>query len=338
MAMWSRRMLALTGNVRYADVMERVIYNGGLSPVGLDGQSFFYCNPLKWTGKTKDLSQHHTAQRWAIHGCFCCPPQMARTLAKLGGWAYDVSDDGVWVHLYGGNRLTTKLPDGTPIGLIQETEYPWGGRVQVKLERVPLREMTIMLRIPGWANGASIKVNGKPSDLPIQAGTYARLRRQWSARDVIELELPTETQFIEAHPKAANLANKVAVMRGPLVYCAEFPLTDDGKRVWDEGVFMPENAELTARFDENLLGGVVALDGKALTFKGRDQYAHDTSQEPAPESTDWPEKLYRPFRPRELPTPTSGTVEITLIPYFAWANRGESLMEVWIPLARAEGR
>jgi DUF1680 family protein len=123
-----------------------------------------------------------------------------------------------------------------------------------------------------------------------------------------------------------------------LVYCAEFPLADDGKRIWDEGVFMPENAELTARFDENLLGGVLALDGKALTFKGRDQYTQETSQEPARESADWPEKLYRPFRPRELPPPTSNTVEITLIPYFAWANRGESLMEVWIPLARAEGR
>jgi DUF1680 family protein len=195
--------------------------------------------------------------------------------------------------------------------------------------------MAVMLRIPRWADGASIRVNGEPVTEPIRAGTYARVRRQWSTNDVIDLELPMETQLIEAHPSATDLANMVAVMRGPLVYCAEFPLSDDGKQIWSEGVFLPENVQLAPRFDGDLLGGVLTLHAAALTYKGRDQFVKETSQAPPPGSVEWQDELYRPFQPRQLEPPTAGTVDITLIPYFAWANRGESLMEVWIPLARA---
>jgi DUF1680 family protein len=332
--MWNWRMLGLTGDAKYADVMELVLYNSGLSPVGIDGKGFFYCNPLKWTGWTEDLSKHHTAQRWSVHGCFCCPPQVIRTIAKLRGWVYGTSDDTVWVHLYGGNSLCTQLPDGAQVCLNQQTAYPWDGQVQIKLQRVPDREMAVMLRIPRWANGASIKVNGEAVTEPIEPGTYARLHRRWSAGDVIELELPMETQLIEAHPGATMLADNVAVMRGPLVYCAEFPLSEDGKRIWNDGVFLPENMRLTPRFEENLLGGVLVLRGTALTHEGRDRFVKETGQTPPPDSGQWQGELYRPLRPRPLKSPTAGMVGVTLIPYFAWANRGESLMEVWIPLAR----
>jgi len=333
-AMWNWRLLGLTGDAKHADVMELVLYNSGLSPVAVDGKGFFYCNPLKWTGWADDLSKHHTPQRWSVHGCFCCPPQVIRTIAKLRGWVYGVSDDTVWVNLYGGNRLTTELPDGADIRLSQETAYPWDGQVKIELRQVPDRELADLLRVPRWANGASIVVNGEPSPEPVSAGTYARLHRRWSAGDVIELQLPMETRLIEAHPKAANLADKVAVMRGPVVYCAEFPLAEGGKQVWDEGVFLPENTKLTPEFDDKLLGGVVALHTTALTHKGRNQFVKETAPAPSPKPAEWPEQLYRPSRPRELKPPTTGTVKVTLIPYFAWANRGQSLMEVWIPLAR----
>jgi DUF1680 family protein len=334
-AMWNWRLLGLTGDAKYADVMELVLYNSGLSPVGIDGKGFFYCNPLKWTGWTEDLSKHHTPQRWSVHGCFCCPPQVIRTIAKLRGWVYGISDDALWVNLYGGNCLTTELPGGSEICLTQETAYPWDGRVKIKLRRVPDREMALMLRIPRWATGASITVNGQPAAVPIRVGSYARVHRRWSARDVIELQFPMETQLIEAHPAAANLANKVAVKRGPVVYCAEFPLSEDGQKVWNDGVFLPENVRLAPQYDENLLGGVIALQGNALTYEGRDQFVKETSRMAPPQSADWQDGLYRRFRPRRLKPPNGGTVDVMLIPYFAWANRGESLMEVWIPLARA---
>jgi DUF1680 family protein len=333
-AMWNWRMLALTGDAKYADVMELVLYNSGLSPVSVDGKGFFYCNPLTWTGWTQDLSKHHTPQRWSVHGCFCCPPQVIRTIAKLRGWTYSLSRDAVWVHLYGGNKLTTELPDAGEVRLSQETAYPWDGRVKIILHQVPEQELAVMLRIPRWASGANIRINGESVAGPVEPGTYVRLHRRWSAGDAIELDLPMETRLIEAHPGAANLSNKVAVMRGPVVYCAEFPLAQDGQRTWNEGVFLPENVELTARFDKQLLGGLVALHGQALTYEGRDRFVTQNSQTPPADAAEWSDELYRPFQPRQLEQPTAGTVDVTLIPYFAWANRGQSLMEVWIPLAK----
>jgi len=124
-------MLALSGEARYADVVERVLYNSALSAIGTDGKGFFYCNPLEWTGDRTGLSKHHTPERWSVHGCFCCPPQVVRTLAKVHEWAYGLSDDAVWVNLYGGSVLETRLPAGGRVKLEQRTEYPWGGRVRI---------------------------------------------------------------------------------------------------------------------------------------------------------------------------------------------------------------
>jgi hypothetical protein len=334
-AMWNWRMLALTGHAKYADVMERVLYNSMLSAVAADGKGFFYANPLKWDGRTDGLSHHHTPVRWATHGCFCCPPQVIRTITKLHGWAYGVSEEGVWVHLYGGNELRTELPGGPAIRLAQQTDYPWDGHVKITVHEAPPTELALMLRIPGWAEHASVTVNGKATERAARPGTYAKLIRAWSAGDVIELDLPMKVRLVEAHPGAENLRGKVAVMRGPVVYCAEFPLREDGKRIWQEGVFLPENARLAPRFREDFLGGIVVLEGKALTFRGRDRFVEQTAGVPAADQRgDWADRLYRPVPPRDLPPPEGDTVDIALIPYYAWANRGESMMEVWIPLAR----
>ncbi|HUT91319.1 MAG TPA: glycoside hydrolase family 127 protein [Thermoguttaceae bacterium] len=334
-AMWSRRMLGLTGEAKYADLMELVLYNSMLSAVAADGKGFFYANPLKWDDRTEGLSHHHTPVRWATHGCFCCPPQVIRTIAKLHGWAYGASKEGVWVHLYGGNELRTELPHGTAVRLAQETDYPWDGRVRITVHEAPSTELALMLRIPGWAEQASVTVNGGATDVAITPGTYARLRRTWSAGDVIELDLPMPVRLIEAHPDVEDARGKVAVKRGPVVYCAEFPLQENGERIWREGVFLPENVRLAPTYREGFLGGVVVLEGEALTFRGRDRFQKQAAGVPIPDDQrDWADRLYRPIEPRHLPKPGGGTVDITLIPYYAWANRGESYMEVWSPLAR----
>jgi DUF1680 family protein len=299
-AMWNWRMLALTGDAKYADVMERVLYNSMLSAVSADGKQFFYCNPLKWTGEETGPHKHHTATRWSVHSCYCCPPQVARTIAGLSGWAYSVSKEEVWVHLYSGSTLATKLPNGTKVSLKQETKYPWDGHIAITFRNTPDKPISLKLRIPGWAEQPVLKINGKDSQTTPSPGSYTTLRRRWSAGDKIELELPLKVRMIEAHPKVTNLRNHVAFMRGPIVYCLELPEKQNGKSIWDKGIFLPENVRFDSHFDRNR----------------------------------WTNQLYRrlesdPPRGRQMEN-----LDIELIPYFAWANRGVSWMEVWIPLAR----
>jgi DUF1680 family protein len=327
-AMWNWRMLALTGDAKYADIMERVLYNSMLSAVSADGTKFFYCNPLKWTGEEKGPHKHHTATRWSVHDCYCCPPQVARTVAGLSGWAYSVSNDELWVNLYSGSTLKTRLPNGTEVSLEQKTDYPWDGRISITFSNTPDKPVSLKLRIPGWAEGATIKINGRDSQSETKPGSYATLKRTWSAGDKIELELPLEVRLIEAHPNVVELRNSVAVMRGPVVYCLELPKQQDGERIWNNGVYLPENIRFQSRFDKNLLGGITVLTGRAMNAAEKPRASISSR------NADWTNQLYRKFEPRLLSGSEIGTVDIELIPYFAWANRGISWMEVWIPLAR----
>lgn len=327
-AMWNWRMLALTGEAKYADIMERVLYNSMLSAVSADGTKFFYCNPLKWTGEESGPHKHHTVTRWSVHSCYCCPPQVARTIAGLNGWAYSVSDNEVWVHIYSGSTLKTKLPNGPEVSLEQKTEYPWDGHVSITFRNTPNELVSLKLRIPGWADGATLKINGKDSQKTPTSGSYVTLKRRWSAGDKIELEFPLEVRLIEAHPNVVELRNSVAVTRGPVVYCLELPKQQDGERIWNEGVFLPENIRFKSRFDKNLLGGLTVLTGRAMNAEEKPRASISSR------STDWANQLYREYEPRSINRNEIGTVDIELIPYFAWANRGVSWMEVWIPLAR----
>ena len=335
-AMWNYRMLLLTGEGRFADMVERVLYNSMLSAVSLDGKRFFYCNPLAWNATERGDHRHRTGARWAVHSCYCCPPSVSRTIAKLHNWAYSVSDGAVWVHLYGSNTFNEELPGGAKVGWTQQTDYPWDGQVRITVDRAPAEPTAVRLRIPGWADTATVKVNGRPIDGPAEPGTYAAVRRAWTSGDVIELHLPMPVRLLEAHPAIAELRDGIAVMRGPIVYCLEAPLNEGGEQLWKDGVFLPENIALTARHDPNLLGGVTVVEGLALTFEGRDRFIRDVV-DPAPppeEGADWEDTLYRTFDPRQLEPAEDGTVRITLVPYYAWANRGLSYMQVWTPLAR----
>ncbi|MFW6107380.1 MAG: glycoside hydrolase family 127 protein [bacterium] len=306
-AMWNWRMLALTADARYADVMEGALYNAVLAAWGLDGKSTFYTNPLARAGRDVPLLSNDTRQRWEVFKCYCCPPSVARTVAKLGGWAYSMSDEGLWVHLYGANALATKLADGAPLKLEQATAYPWDGKVVLTLEEAAGGQFALRLRIPGWADSATIEVNGKPAAAACEPGSYAAVRRKWHAGDRIELDLPMRVRLVEAHPRVEACRGKVAVMRGPVVYCLESPDLPDGVGLVQ--VALPADVELAPRHDPQLLGGVTVLEGEARAEPlGSPLYAEA-----------------KPDRGRR--------VAVRLIPYYAWANRGPSEMTVWLPLA-----
>ncbi len=336
-AMWNWRLLQITGDARYADVVETVLYNSALSAVAADGRGFFYANPLEWSGQSGWPTKHFTASRWFLHTCYCCPPQVARTLAGLGRWAYSVAPEAVWVHLYGGNTLCTKLPDGAPVALTQQTAYPWDGHVKLTITQAPSRPCSLNLRIPGWAEHAALKINGVDSGAAAKPGTYATLRRVWMAGDVVELDLPLEPRLVTAHPAVEDCRGCVAVRRGPVVYCWEVPRDAQGEQVWKAGLCLPANAVFTPRHEKDFLGGVTVLAGQALAPQGCAAFLQQHPDGLLPVSlASGPDVLYRALPPAAGPPDLQGGVGITLIPYFAWANRGPALMKVWLPLVRPQ--
>ena len=308
-AMWNKRMLEITGAAKCADVMEQVLYNSALSPMDIDGTRFCYTNPLARSTWTPALSQD-SAQRWSEFHCYCCPPQVARTLAQTHEWAYSVSAAAVWVNLYGSNTLDTDVPGTGHIRLSQTTDYPWEGRISITVETAPAAEFALKLRIPDWAAAAAIAINGESADVAAAPGTYAELKRGWQAGDTVTLDLPMRARLMLAHPEVEEAHNQVAVMRGPMVYCLEGADLPDDVPVHE--VHIPRAIEWSAVFDASLLGGITVLEGTGCRRRG----------------PDWDGRLYA-----ELPPMPCECLPIRLIPYYAWLNRGQHDMRVWLPLA-----
>jgi len=312
-AMWSWRMLGISGDARYADVIEQVLYNSVLSGWGLDGTTYCYVNVLRRLGKEDRLLRCDSFSRWpstttpGAPYCYCCPPNLTRTIAELSGWAYGWSDQAVWVHLYGGNRLKSTLPDGTAVDLAQETDYPWQGLVKLTVNQPAGKEFGLMLRIPGWSHNPSLKINGKPAGVALKPQSYAEVRRRWHPGDTLELDLGMEPRLVEANPKVEEAWNQVGVMRGPLVYCLESPDLPPGIKPLE--VALPVNARLTARHDPSLLAGVTVVETQGRLIR----------------SGDWSGKLYRAIAPAR-----PETINVKLIPYYAWNNRGVPYMTVWL--------
>ncbi|RPJ20226.1 MAG: glycoside hydrolase family 127 protein, partial [Planctomycetaceae bacterium] len=303
--LWNWRMLAITGQARFADLLELALYNAVLASISLDGKEFFYTNPL---ARVDDLpfELRWSRKREPYISCFCCPPNIVRTIAETAAYAYSVSDEGVWVNLYGSNVLDTRLPGGGAVKLRQQTQYPWEGTIRITLDSVPPAEFSLFLRVPGWAEDARASINGKPMGKDLESGQYFEIRRSWSAGDQIELVLPMPVQLLEAHPLVEEARNQAAVRRGPIVYCLE-------------SVDLPENVKLANvaishdhQFAETndfafLPGAEVVLQGKACVSAG----------------DGWDNTLYRKVSSEE---PT--TIDVRLIPYYAWGNRGDSEMSV----------
>jgi len=302
---WNWRMFLATGDARYVDVVELALYNAVLSGVSLEGSDYFYVNPLRNVDPLP-MELRWSRTRTPYVTSYCCPPNVLRTIAGVHAYAYAKTDGAVWINLYGGSRLSTTL-GGERIELTQTTAYPWNGEVRVTVDRCPDAEFALLLRIPGWAESAELRVNGQPVGAVAEPGTYAEIRRRWRAGNTVELDMPMPAQLIEAHPLVEETSNQVAVRRGPVVYCVESHELPEGVRVRD--VVIPADARLSPRHEDELLGGVTVVEADALAIS----------------SGDWDEKLYRPLR-----QPTAVPVRARLIPYYAWANRGESEMSVWL--------
>jgi DUF1680 family protein len=305
--LWSWRMLALTAQARYADMIELALYNGVLSTISLDGKSFFYVNTLR---KEKDLpfELRWSRTREPYISCFCCPPNTVRTIAQAASYAYCLSEQGLWVNLFGASLLKTRLLNGIPLTLRQETDYPWDGEIKISLELETDAEFAVMVRIPEWADGAYIMVNGVDAAEAVP-GTYAEIKRCWHSGDIVELSLPMEARLIEAHPLVEETRSQVAVKRGPLVYCLESSDLPEGAKVSE--IMIPRNIELREKAAFPLAGTTVtALEGIAILRR----------------EGDWTGLLYRPIAERE-----DEDIDVRLIPYFGWGNRGDGQMTVWMP-------
>lgn len=306
-AMWSWRMLQLTGEARYADVIEQVMYNTGLSGVSLSGTHFTYSNPLRFNGETQFIGNNDSPRRWTRWSCYCCPPQVTRTIAGLHRWAYSTSENAVWVHLYGTNTLDTDL-GGDRIALRQVSDFPWSGEVRLYIDDAPAGECTLHLRIPGWSQETTLRINGTPVEVTEEGPRYLALTRHWAVGDEIDLTLDIRPRLLAARPEVEEVRNQVAVMAGPVVYCLEGADLPEGVTIND--VALPGGAEFAPVAGDGFFAGMTLL---------RTRMARRAS---------WTTTaLYAP-----LASADQGTVQATLIPYFAWNNRDDNTMAVWLPL------
>ena len=297
MVFWAQRMLNLDLDSQYADIMELGLFNGGLSGLSLDGEHYFYDNKLESDG---------SQQRWAWHPCPCCTMNVSRLVASIGGYFYSVGANEIAVHLYGGAKTTLQLGE-TTVHLTETSDFPWSGKVKIKVEPEQAARFALRLRIPAWGRqGATVSVNGTPVD--VTANTikgYLSIDRIWDKGDIVEMDLPMDARRIYAHPKVKADSGKVALARGPLVYCAE---EIDNTAAPIAHMRLPRSASIKAEKRPDLLGGMTVLvaDAKALSESG------------------WENALYR----NEPPTETEAT--LTAVPYYSWANRGPNKMQVWI--------
>jgi DUF1680 family protein len=302
--MWNWRMLAVTGDAKFTDVIERALYNGINSGMSLDGTLYCYRNPLAFDPSTGDKIRNP----W--YDVTCCPPNLERTFGSLPGYFYSTSADGIYVHLYDDSELNWGLENGVGIKVTQKTNYPWEGNVEITVTPASASEFTFFLRIPGWADRAQVTVNAK-AVAGAASGTYLPIRRRWSPGDVIQLKMEITPQFIEANPRVADDTGRVAVQRGPLIYCLEEIDQPSGTSLSDVAVNpgRQSSQEFQSEFRKDLLGGMVVLrHAGALYERGASE-----------------KNLYVRYGGETK----TRSVPLTFIPYYAWANRQATAMQVW---------
>jgi DUF1680 family protein len=310
---WNHRMFLLTGDARYMDVFERTLYNGFLSGVSLSGDRFFYPNPLEYDGAAKN--NHGFAGRAPWFGCACCPPNVVRMLASLGGYACAVQADRLYLSLYAEGEAQAAVA-GTKVTLKTATSYPWDGRVRVAVAPAKPAAFTLCLRIPGWVRGQPLpsdlyryddatpakwtaNVNGTPVAAEITDG-FLRIARTWKTGDAVTLDLPMPVRRVAGNEKIAATRGLVALERGPIVYCLE-GLDNDG-RVFD--AVLPASARITPTARSDLLGGVTVLEIAGAQRAARSADGSLAAQPAA--------------------------ARLLAVPYHAWNNRGLGPMAVWL--------
>lgn len=309
--LWNWRMLQSTANAQYADVMEKVMYNSLLAGVSLDGEGYFYTNPLSYAQNiTFDLRWSKQREPY-ISYCNCCPPNTIRTIAEIDNYMYSIDEQGVFVNFYGGNHLKTKLKDGAQLEIAQVTDYPWDGIVKLTMEKTPKKEFAFKLRIPAWCPNATIEVNGKLTEVKAEAGTYATVERKWKKGDVITLNMPMEATLVASNPFVEDNRNQVAVQYGPVVYCVEGIDVPEDVEIWD--IAIPVGATYSPEKEKVGESTILTLKGKAYVVNPKSWTTNE---------------LYRKLEKTE-----KKEIEIKLVPYYAWGNRGKTDMSVWIPVA-----
>ena len=307
---WNQRMFQLHGDSKYVDVLERTLYNGLLSGVGMDGKSFFYTNAME----IKNVFSHKDREtgRSGWFPCSCCPTNITRLIPSVPGYMYAVKDNDIYVNLFASSATTISAAK-KDIQIVQENNYPWDGSLVFKINPRATQSFRLLIRIPGWARNepiasdlytlasqtmaaVSIAVNGKAVEYDLEKG-YAVLERKWKKGDKVEVMLPMQIQKIKSHVKVEDNVGKVALQRGPLVYCAEwadnFGLTSN--------IILPEKASFTSEYRKDLLNGVTVIKSEAVAFSVDDNSISTKAQ------------------------------SFTAIPYYAWAHRGTGEMIVWIP-------
>jgi DUF1680 family protein len=299
--MWNWRMLLATDEARYADLLERSLYNGFLSGVSLDGRRYFYVNPLQSRGGI---------ERPEWYGCACCPPNVMRQTAAVGHYVATVDETGLQVHQYASTRIEAELKTGRHVALRVETDYPRDGKVKVAVEGTDGATWQLALRVPGWCEGASLQVNGQAVEGAATGGNYATIEHTWQVGDVVELALPMVPRLTAPNPRVDAIRGGLAIERGPLVYCLEEADQEPGLNLLD--VRIAPGASLQASRREGLLGGVVVVEAQGSVV----------------DVGAWQDELYRAAPVQDLP---QREVTLTAVPYYAWANRGPGTMRVWIP-------
>ncbi|GAA6764674.1 glycoside hydrolase family 127 protein [Flavobacterium sp. CGRL1] len=305
--LWNWRMLQITGDAKYADIVELALYNSVLSGMDLEGEKFLYNNPLN---VSNDLPFH---QRWGneregyIALSNCCAPNVTRTIAEVGNYAYNISKEGLYVNLYGSNLLKTKSLNGEEIEIEQQTNYPWDGKITLKILKAPKDLQNFFLRIPGWSQNAEVSVNDAKITDKIVSGTYLKLNQKWKKGDVIELNLPMPVELMEANPLVEEVKNQVAVKRGPLVYCLESDQLPSKVSVNDVALNLKSNFATNNFILNNR--NLVSIDAEAVINS----------------NNSWNKTLYKP-----LSSKNADAVQVKLIPYFAWGNKGKGEMTVWM--------
>jgi uncharacterized protein len=305
MVYWNQRMNLLTGDSKFIDVLERSLYNGARDGLSLNGDRFFYGNPLASDGR-------HNRREW--FGTACCPANIARLVSSLGDYIYGFSDKGIWVNLYIGSNTIAKIGKAE-VPLNMETNYPWDGTIKITVNPKSKSKFAMNLRIPGWAQGEAvpgdlfvfedktktnftISVNGKPVSYKMENG-YAVVEREWRKGDVVDFNLPMEVKRIVSRPEVKQDVDRVALQRGPLVYCVEG--ADNNNQAWN--LILPDQATFQTTYQKDLLEGITTIQFDAPTVQ-----ISDDGQSVRTE-----------------------VKKITAIPYYSWCNRGQNQMQVWLP-------
>lgn len=304
------RMLQTTADAKYADIVEMCLYNSVLSGVSLDGKRFFYTNPLRLSSDFP-YTLRWPRERQEYISCFCCPPNTVRTLCEAQNYAYTIGENGIYCNLYGGNSLNANLKDGSKVQLSQVTEYPWDGNVKFTIETAPKKKaFSLFMRVPEWCDNAILKVNGTAIQTKTTANTYAEVNRIWKKGDVVEFCMDMPVKLLESNPLVEETRNQTVVKRGPLVYCLESIDIENGKKI--DNILIPADIQLLPKKITIDGSPVIALEGTAKLM----------------EESSWKNSLYREVNK------TDRKVNIRLIPYYAWGNRGKADMTVWMPLGR----